>query len=354
MKKSLLLAMLVGVFSLSLTTTSCGEEEEVETPTEDQFAEFRNLKGNVSGVNIHVMEIKTDTYEVLDEDAVKDLSEDAVADLIKSGNAPTIKVDYTYSDNVQGAFVCMYNLDDWDKYGASISKDSCVDRQIVDEQGIAHFEFDEEWFDEGLLTDYVFVAYSLDKQNYSLPSAISLKLGKLADATVYMSGEKSTGAKYSKLFKTYAVQHVESEGQLTLPWFLDGSNAWFSIVIPENTVSWYVQMTCSAATERSGLSIAADLANILDKRVGLVMSAVDKITTPDGTEACDFYVYDEENFQKMQNGYSASSLSVHKGYKSGIYQDYTHIEPGKYYLLFHNPNLSKVYVNYDLAIQVEE
>jgi hypothetical protein len=354
MKKSLLLAMLVGVFSLSLTTTSCGEEEEVETPTEDQFAEFRNLKGNVSGVNIHVVETKTDTYEILDENAVGDLSEDEIADLIKSGNAPTIKEEYSYSDNVQGAIVYMYNLDDWDKYGASISKDSCVDRQITDEQGVAHFEFGEELFDEGLLTDYVFVACSLDKQNSSSPSAISLKLGKLAEATVYTSGEKSTGAKYSNLFKTYAVQHVESDGQLTLPWLRDNASSWFSISIPEKTVSWYVQITCSAATERSGLAIAADLANILDKRVGLVMSAVDKIATPDGTEACDFYVFDEDNFKKWQNGNSASSISVHKGYKSGIYQNYTDIEPGKYYLVFHNPNWSKVYVNYDLAIQVEE
>ena len=113
-------------------------------------------------------------------------------------------------------------------------------------------------------------------------------------------------------------------------------------------------MTCSAATERSGLSIAADLANILDKRLGLVMSVVDKITTPDGTEACDFYVYNEENFNKWKNGNKATSISVHKGYKSGIYQNYTDVEPGKYYLVFHNPNWSKVYVNYDLAIQVEE
>ena len=345
-KKIFLIAVALSLFALPFA--SCGDDEE----DEDQFAEYRNLKGNVSGVNIHVIETKTDTYEVLDESAVEGLTEDEIADLIKSGSAPTVEEKYTYAENVQGTMVYMYNFDDWDKYGAAISKDSCVERVITDEQGIARFEFDEEWFD-GLLTDYVFVAYGDDKKA-SLPATITLTLGKLADATVYTSGEKATGAKYSKLFKTYAVQKVESDGQLTLPWLRDKSSSYFSITIPENTVSWYVQMTCSAATERSGLAIAADLANILDKRVGLVMSAVEKLTTPDGTEACDFYVFDEENFKKWQNGYEATTLSIHKGYKSGIYQNYTDVEPGKYYLVFHNPNWSKVYVNYDLAIQVEE
>ena len=333
--------------------TACSIEEDDETTSVDEYAEYRNLKGNVSGVNIHVVETKNSTYKEYDENAFIGLSDDEIADLITSGNAPTVEKKYTYTENVQGTRVYMYNFDDWETYGAAISKDSCVEHIITDEQGIAHFEFDEEWFD-GYQTDYVFVAYDNDNQQFSKPAAMTLKLGKLAEAKVYTSGEKATGAKYSKLFKTYAVQKVESEGQLTVPWLRDNASAYFSITIPENTVSWYVQMTCSAATERSGLAIAADLANILDKRVGLVMSAVDKIATPDGTEACNFYVYDEENFKKWQNGSSASSLSVHKGYKSGIYQNYTDIEPGKYYLVFHNPNWSKIYVNYDLAIQVEE
>ncbi len=345
-KKNFFIAAVLLLFALPFS--SCGDDEEEG----DQFAEYRNLKGNVSGVNIHVIETKTGSYETLDESAVEGMTEDEIADLIKAGNAPTVEEKYTYSEGVQGTMVYMYNFDDWETYGATISKDSCVERIITDEQGIAHFEFDDEWFD-GLLTDYVFVAYDDNKQA-SKPATISLTLGKLADATVYTSGERATGAKYSKLFKTYAVQKVESDGQLTVPWLRSSASSYFSITLPENTVSWYVQMTCSAATERSGLAIAADLANILDKRVGLVMSAVEKLTTPDGTEACDFYVFDEENFNKWMNGSSASSLSVHKGYKSGIYQNYTDIEPGKYYLVFHNPNWSKVYVNYDLAIQVEE
>lgn len=352
-KRFYLFAAVLSLFALHFT--SCGDKED-DSPSEDQFAEYRNLKGNVSGVNIHVAETKTGEYEVLDESAIEGLTDDEIADLIKSGSAPTIKETYTFSDDVQGTMVYMFNFDDWDKYGASISKDLCVERVITDEQGIAHFEFDDEWFEDDeqeYLTDYVFVAYNEDKKA-ALPATISLKLGKLADATVYTSGEKATGAKYSKFFKTYAIQHVESDGQLTVPWLRSSASSYFSITLPENTVSWYVQMTCSAATERSGLAIAADLANILDKRVGLVMSAVEKLTTPDGTEACDFYVFDEENFNKWMNGSSASSLSVHKGYKSGIYQNYTDIEPGKYYLVFHNPNWSKVYVNYDLAIQVEE
>lgn len=344
--------MPAAMIAFALTANSCGEEEEEPTPSEDQYSEYRNLKGNVSGVNIHVIETKTDTYEILDESALEGFTDDEIIDLIQSGNAPTIEETYTYSEGVQGTMVYMYNFDAWDKYGASISKDSCVERVITDEQGIARFEFDEEWFD-GLLTDYVFVAYD-DNKKAALPATITLNLGKVADANVYTTGEKATGAKYSKLFKTYAVQKVESEGQLTLPWLRDNASSYFSITIPENTVSWYVQMTCNAATERSVLAIAADLANILDKRVGLVMSAVDKIATPDGTEACDFYVFNEENFHRWQNGESASSLSVHKGYKSGIYQNYTDVAPGKYYLVFHNPNWSKVYVNYDLAIQVEE
>ena len=346
-RKNFFIAAVLLLFALPFS--SCGDDEEEE---DDQFAEYRNLKGNVSGVSIHVIETKTGTYETLDDSAVEGLTEDEIADLIKAGNAPTVEETYTYSECVQGTMVYMYNFDDWETYGATISKDLCVERIITDEQGIARFEFDEEWFD-GLLTDYVFVAYDDNKQA-SKPATISLTLGKLADATVYTSGERATGAKYSKLFKTYAVQKVESDGQLTVPWLRSSASSYFSITIPENTVSWYVQMTCSAATERSGLAIAADLANILDKRVGLVMSAVEKLTTPDGTEACDFYVFDEENFNKWMNGSSASSLSVHKGYKSGIYQNYTDIEPGKYYLVFHNPNWSKVYVNYDLAIQVEE
>lgn len=354
MKKRFFYAMTAALSLFALSFASCGdEEEEFPAQSNDQFAEYRNLKGNVSGVNIHVVETKIYTEEILDESAVEGLTDDEIADLIKSGNAPTIEEEYTYTESVQGTRVYMYNFDDWDKYGAAISKDSCVEHVITDEQGIARFEFGDDFFEEGLLTDYVFVVYD-DNKKATRPAAITLKLGKLADATVYTTGEKATGAKYSKLFKTYAVQHVESDGQLTLPWLRDNSSSYFSITIPENTVSWYVQMTCSAATERSGLAIAVDLANILDKRVGLVMSAVDKIATPDGTEACDFYVFDEENFIKWRNGNSASSLSIHKGYKSGIYQDYTHIEPGKYYLVFHNPNWSKVYVNYDLAIQVEE
>jgi|GEM_PF-4620788 len=348
MKKNYLIAAAFLLFALAFA--SCGDDEE--SSQEDQYAEYRNLKGNVSGVNIHVLETKSGSYEVLDESALAGLSDDEIADLIKAGNAPTVEEQYTYTESVQGTMVFMYNFDDWETYGEAISKDMYVDRINTDEQGIAHFEFDDEWFD-GLLTDYVFVAYDDNKQA-SKPATISLTLGKLADATVYTSGERATGAKYSKLFKTYAVQKVESDGQLTVPWLRSSASSYFSITLPENTVSWYVQMTCSAATERSGLAIAADLANILDKRVGLVMSAVEKLTTPDGTEACDFYVFDEENFNKWMNGSSASSLSVHKGYKSGIYQNYTDIEPGKYYLVFHNPNWSKVYVNYDLAIQVEE
>lgn len=351
MKKKFYLLTMASLMSLALLNSSCGDEEE-EPEVVDQFAEYRNLKGNVSGVNIHVVETKNYTEEILDESAIEGLTDDEISELIESGDIPTIENTYTYTEGVQGTMVYMYNFDDWDKYGAEISKDSYVERVITDEQGIAHFEFDDDWFD-GVLTDYVFVTYDDNKKAVN-PATITLTLGKLADATIYTSGEKATGAKYSKLLKTYAIQKVESEGQLTLPWFRDNSSSYFSITIPENTVSWYVQMTCSAATEHSGLTIAADLANVLDKRVGLVMSVVDKITTPDGTEACDFYVFDEENFKKWQNGNSASSLSIHKGYKSGIYQDYTHTEPGKYYLVFHNPNWSKVYVNYDLAIQVEE
>lgn len=355
--KKLFLAMLMAstVFSFN----SCEEEDEEATKeASSTYAETHNFNGNVAGVNIHAEEIITTTWKDFDlsgydSEFLSNLSEEEVEEL-KAEN--TVEYPWTYSNPVQGTMVYMYNYDDWDKYGEEIGRDMYVERVSTDAEGIAHFEFGDDYFEENLLRDYVFVVYD-DEKNASKPATISIESGKLGEATVYTTGEKASGVKFSKFVKTYKILPVAQEAQVTVPWW-SGNNkasAAFSIDIPENTVSWYCQFTCNAATEKSGLSIATDIASLIpDKRVAATASIIEKLTTPDGTEAFDFYVMDESNYYKWVNGYSYEKLRVHERVKSGIFQEYINIEPGKYYIVCHNPNYSKVYVNYDFAIQVYE
>ncbi len=317
--------------------TSCETEEEPAKPNENV-----DIEGNIARIKVNLCEKVEEPYtEIVNQ-------YDEKGNII--GSEKLEGVDYITKE-VPNKIIYMFALDDWDKFGKTIDKTLAIDKTPTDESGIAIFDFKEKEYDKKN-SNYVLVCFNSDGST-SIPGIVATKEGKEATITVYTTGEEPTGFKYSNLFKTYELKELQSHATLTLPWFRDGSDAYFKVNIPEKTSSWYCELTCTKAQDESGFKLLANLANMFDKRVGLALDAVSKLTTPDGTEACNFYVFNKEEFLKYQKGQKCNTIILEKNFKQGLVKEYTKVEPGEYYFVFHNPYFYKVYVNYELVAVIE-
>ncbi len=345
MKKVLLTAALL--FAGTLGYYSCTEEEPAE-PEEDlsQFEAYADADGNVAKVRVGVLETSIQKEKIVDESSIVYDSE---------GNVDESKIKYieTEFETIQivpGQTVYMFDLDDWDHYGPSISKDSAYLKANTKGDGFAEFNFDASWFLYDL--NYVFVTY--DEDNKATKQAnVTLKLGKIFDCALYKTGEKAILGDYSNLFKTYELKTLQSATSLTLPWLRDNSEASFKVNIPENTNSWYCELSFTNAEDNSGFKLLADLTKVFDPKIGVALDAVAKITAPDGTEACDLYVFDKENYLNYKNGKGKNTILFEHNFKSGLIKEFTNVKPGEYYFVFHNPYYYKVYANLELVAVVE-
>ncbi|MBO7477200.1 MAG: hypothetical protein J6U04_04620 [Salinivirgaceae bacterium] len=161
MKKALFNILTAAALSLPLLfAASCESEEEPIDPGRDK-------DGNVARVIVEVGAVTESEGENL------------------------------YYDAVPGIRVYMFTLADWD---ASEKPDTEKAKIVItDENGFATFDFKEEQFDEN--QNFVFAVK--DSTNAFVSVEMTLKKGKTANLTLYATGEKSKGAKYSNLVKTY-------------------------------------------------------------------------------------------------------------------------------------------------------
>ncbi len=318
---------------------SCEDEETTEP---EKVNENVDLDGNISRIKVNLCEVVEEPYK----EVVNDYDEEGNV----IGTETLEGVDYITKD-VPNKVVYLFSLDNWEQFGKSIDKSLAIAKSPSNQTGIAVFDFKENNYDKQN-NNYVVVAFDSDVA-VSKPGFVDAKEGKEATITIYTTGEESTGAKYSNLFKTYELKELQSHATLTLPWFRDNSDAYFKVNIPENTSSWYCELTCTKAQDESSFKLLANLANVFDKRVGIALDAIAVLTTPDGTEACNFYVFNKEEFQKYKNGEKCQTIILEKNFKQGLVKEYTNIEPGEYYFVFHNPYFYKVYVNYELVAVIE-
>ncbi|MBR5957568.1 MAG: hypothetical protein IKZ99_04320 [Salinivirgaceae bacterium] len=265
--------------------------------------------------------------------------------VIEVGAVTDSEGENLYYDAVTGTRVYMFSLTDWDASETpDVSKAKIV---ITDENGLATFEFKEEQFNEN--QNYVFAVKN--STNTFVFSELTLKKEKVANLILYITGEKCKGAKYSNLVKTYKLESIMAQTHLIAGGgILNSDEIIQSIELPTNVTQWYYSFSCNAEDfNGAALNLFSNLLSEFSPAVGIAADVINTLAQPDGTETCDIYLLDEENYRKYINEEPAISLKKNQGVKSGIISEYRYVEPKKYYLLIKNSSFKKISVELEVV-----
>ncbi|MEZ4809393.1 MAG: hypothetical protein R2819_03460 [Allomuricauda sp.] len=172
---------------------------------------------------------------------------------------------------------------------------------------------------------------------------------------------------YTTSFENYIIrdEYVAKQIVAKNSYYLNGgSNSTFKdgksrvvlpINLPPNTIKWYY--TISASRDESetnevvaGLDLLGDLTNLID-HTGAVDFAMDQLTQPPGSDYCDVYLIDSENYGPFLNKQSFNHFQngTRENIKSGVVGINTGEFPNQIYLGLKNPT---TFYGVNIAIEV--
>lgn len=278
-------------------------------------------------------------------DTSKDKDGNIAKVVIEVGSVTASEGDNLYYDAVTGTRVYMFSLTEWDaSENPDVSKAKIV---ITDENGLATFEFKEEQFEEN--QNYVFAVK--DSANAFVFTELTLKKSKVANLTLYVTGEKGKGAKYTDIVSLYKLESLMAQTHLVAGGGIFNSDEIIqSIELPANVTQWYYSFSCNAEDFNGAvLNLFKNLMSEFSPAVGVAADVISTIAKPDGTETCNIYLLDEENYLRYINEEPAYCLKKNEGLKSGIISEYRYIEPQKYYILIKNTSIKKISVELEVV-----
>lgn len=335
----------VAMIALSLTATSCGDDSEDPKPDPQPAQQEEPQKPEDN------KEKENPPEEQKNEDKDKDKDGNVAKAIVEVGYVYDDDEETLYYDAVAGTRVYMFKLDVWDSFTEEVDLSQAT-VVITDENGFATFDIKEDTFNES--QNYVFAVQNEDGDLVS--NEVTLKKGKIAELTVFQTGEESGGAKFSNLIKTYKLEHLMAQAHLVAGGGIFKSDEVIqSIELPANVVQWYYSFSCNAVDNSELiLGLYESLKPMFSVTAGLPSDAISKLVKPNGTETCDIYLLDEENYQKYINGGTAKSLKKNQGLKSGIISEYRYTEQEKYYLMIKNTSFQRMAVELEIVALTEE
>ncbi len=167
--------------------------------------------------------------------------------------------------------------------------------------------------------------------------------------------------------ETYLVESIQKPQKFFIN---SGSNSTFKggksrvaipIILPENTVKWYYEFSASRDEDQiesvtNALSLVSELSTLVDQS-GLLGFGIDQLTQPPGSDYCDVYLIDQNNYTPFLNKnpqFLQYPEGTRENLKSGVVEiDCCH--QGPIYLGLKNPdNFHGIHVVVEVAAIVKE